>query len=82
MSKATKQTQAALRERAGIMADATDYRKRADECVAMAQTARTRTQRTMLMHIAETWERLAKDSEERIELNVAPVKPRRLSTMM
>ena len=33
----------------------TDYRKRAEECVEIAQTARTSAQRTMLLHIAETW---------------------------
>ena len=37
----------------------TDYRKRAEECVAIAQTAHTTEQRTMLLHIAETWLRLA-----------------------
>jgi hypothetical protein len=37
----------------------TDYRKRAEECVVIAQTARTSEQRTMLLHIAETWLRLA-----------------------
>ena len=36
-----------------------DYRKRAEECVELAQTARTQQQRTMLLHIAETWLRLA-----------------------
>jgi hypothetical protein len=41
----------------------TDYRKRAQECVAIAQTARTSAQRTMLLHIAETWMNLAKESE-------------------
>jgi hypothetical protein len=43
--------------------DMTDYRKRAEECVAIAQTARTPSQRTMLLHIAETWLNLAKDAE-------------------
>ena len=43
--------------------DMTDYRKRADECVEIAQTARTSAQRTMLLHIAETWMNLAKDAE-------------------
>ena len=33
----------------------TDYRKRAEECLEIAQTARTPAQRTMLLHIAETW---------------------------
>jgi|KBSMisStaDraftv2_1062788.scaffolds.fasta_scaffold1447658_1 hypothetical protein len=42
---------------------ATDYRKRAQECMEIAQTVRTSTQRTMLLHIAETWLRLANDAE-------------------
>ena len=42
---------------------ATDYRKRAEECMEIAQTARTPAQRTMLLHIAETWLRLANDAE-------------------
>ncbi len=41
----------------------TDYRKRAEECMQIAQTARTPAQRTMLLHIAETWMNLAKDAE-------------------
>ena len=41
----------------------TDYRKRAEECVEIAQTARTPAQRTMLLHIAETWMNLAHDAE-------------------
>ena len=44
--------------------DMTDYRKRAEECVAIAQTARTSAQRTMLLHIAETWLNLARDAED------------------
>jgi hypothetical protein len=39
----------------------TDYRKRAEECIEIAQTARTPAQRTMLLHIAETWMNLARD---------------------
>jgi hypothetical protein len=46
------------------MAQASDYRKRSDECVTIARTARTMAQRTMLLHIADTWLRLAKDAEE------------------
>jgi hypothetical protein len=46
------------------MAQATDYRKRADECMQIAQTARTPAQRTMLLHIAETWLNLARDAED------------------
>ena len=41
----------------------TDYRKRAEECIEIAQTARTSAQRTMLLHIAETWMNLARDAE-------------------
>jgi hypothetical protein len=41
-----------------------EYRKRAEECRALAQTARTPSQRTMLLHIADTWMRLARDAEE------------------
>ena len=40
-----------------------DYRKRAQECVAIAQTARTPAQRTMLLHIAETWMNSAREAE-------------------
>jgi hypothetical protein len=39
-------------------------RRRAEECTALAQTARTPAQRTMLLHIAETWLRLAREAEE------------------
>ena len=45
------------------MTMATDYRKRAQECLEIAQTARTPAQRTMLLHIAETWLNLARDAE-------------------
>ena len=41
----------------------TDYRKRAEECIEIAQTARTPSQRTMLLHIAETWMNLARDAD-------------------
>jgi hypothetical protein len=41
----------------------TDYRKRAEECIEIAQTVRTSAQRTMLLHIAETWMNLARDAE-------------------
>jgi hypothetical protein len=40
---------------------AAEYEKRAAECREIAQTARTTSQRTMLLHIAETWLRLATD---------------------
>ena len=41
----------------------TNYRKRAEECLEIAQTARTPAQRTMLLHIAETWLNLAREAE-------------------
>ncbi len=41
-----------------------DYCKRAEECTALAQTALTPAQRTMLLHIAETWLRLARDADD------------------
>jgi hypothetical protein len=46
------------------MPQAADYRKHAEECVEIAQTARTEAQRTMLLHIADTWLRLAKDADQ------------------
>lgn len=51
------------REREKADMDMTDYRKRAEECMEIAQTARTPAQRTMLLHIAETWMNLARDAE-------------------
>jgi len=48
------------------MPSTTDYRKRAEECVQLAQTVRTPEQRTMLLHIAETWLRLADDNKSRM----------------
>ena len=49
----------------------TDYRKRAEECIEIAQTARTPAQRTMLLHIAETWMNLARDAEGNSSSTVA-----------
>ena len=45
------------------MRQAAEYRKRAEECVEIAQTVRSPAQRTMLLHIAETWLRLADDAD-------------------
>ena len=39
-----------------------EFRNRAEECVQLAQSVRTPEQRTMLLHIAETWLRLADDA--------------------
>jgi homoserine acetyltransferase len=38
------------------------YRDRAKECVQLAMTARSTTQRIMLQHIAQTWLRLADEA--------------------
>ena len=51
-------------ERTAPMSQGSEYRKRAEECTALAQTARTPSQRTMLLHIADTWMRLARDAED------------------
>ena len=48
-----------------------DYRKRAEECLEIAQTARTPEQRTMLLHIAETWMNLARDAESNSSVRTA-----------
>lgn len=53
------------------MSTPSDYRKRADECFEIAQTAQTSAQRTMLVHIAETWLRLASDAEAKTSTNGA-----------
>ena len=37
-----------------------------EECVAMARTAGTSAQRTMLLHIAETFRRLANSESEEL----------------
>lgn len=39
-----------------------DYEKYAEECVQLAESAHVPEHRVMLMHIAETWRRLADDS--------------------
>jgi len=46
------------------MTQDSSYRRRAEECTALALTARTQAQRTMLLHIADTWLRLARDAED------------------
>lgn len=58
----TRMVIASGRESGINMPQVTDYRKRAEECVTLAQTVRTPEQRTMLLHIAETWLRLADDA--------------------
>ena len=43
-----------------------DYRRHADECLAMSRRARTDEERKMLQQMAETWSLLAHDREEQI----------------
>ena len=57
------------------MTAGSEYRKRAEECTALAQTARTSSQRTMLLHIAETWLRLACDAEDDDHFDIAIALP-------
>jgi hypothetical protein len=65
------------------MAQAADYRKRAEECIEIARTARTPSQRTMLLHIADTWERLARDVEGQTpSLSSSLTKARRPTTTL
>ena len=51
------------------MPQANEYRKRAEECVQLAQLVRTSEQRTMLLHIAETWLRLADAKRDEVTMN-------------
>ena len=64
MAMTRKSKPKAQRKRDSAMAQAADYRKRADECVEIAKIVRTQAQRTMLLHIADTWLRLAKDATD------------------
>jgi hypothetical protein len=59
----------------------TDYRKRAEECVEIAQAARTPAQRTMLLHIAETWLNLARDAEANPQAQAAADRSQDHSTL-
>ena len=59
----------------------TDYRKRAEECLDIAQSARTPAQRTMLLHIAETWMNLAKDAESNSSTEAATSNSRQTSSL-
>ena len=42
----------------------TEARAKAEECRALAKTMRNQSHRIMLIHIAETWERIAESSHE------------------
>jgi hypothetical protein len=43
---------------------ADDARQKAAECLEMADVAQYRAHEIMLQHIAETWERIARDIEK------------------
>jgi len=44
------------------MSHPSEYEKYAQECVSLAQATQVPEHRVMLLHIAETWRRLASDS--------------------
>jgi hypothetical protein len=48
-----------MAEREGITAD--QARAKVAECLAMAKVARDPSHKIMLCHMAETWERIARD---------------------
>ena len=64
------------------MGQASDYRKRAEECIEIARTAQTPSQRIMLLHIRDTWLRLAKEAEERKGVHTSNGTVRRPPTLM
>jgi hypothetical protein len=64
------------------MSRATDYRKWAEECRGLARTARTSAQRTMLLHIADTWLRLANNADEDAQSDGASEMSDRSPTLM
>jgi hypothetical protein len=59
------------------MLRAAEYLKRADECREIAQRAPTAAQRTMLLHIADTWLRLAEDAREKDDDSAAILEMKR-----
>jgi hypothetical protein len=55
------------------MPQRTDYEKYAKECVQLAECTQVPEHRVMLMHIAETWQRLADDSAARTAIGDLPL---------
>ena len=55
-------------ERAIKMSNPSEYEKYAQECVSLAQATQVSEHRVMLMHIAETWRRLASDTSAKAAL--------------
>jgi hypothetical protein len=47
------------------MGRAKDYRRYAAECLRIAQTISSPTEKNVLLHMAETWRRLASQIESR-----------------
>jgi hypothetical protein len=56
------------------MRQRTDYEKYAEECVQLAECTQVPEHRVMLMHIAETWQRLATDSAKAADRDPGPGK--------
>jgi hypothetical protein len=48
------------------MAKAEDYRRYAAECLRLAQRSPGEAEKTILLHMAETWRRLAEQAESRV----------------
>lgn len=52
--------------RAMTMPQPADYEKYAQECIALARNTPVPEHRVMLLHIADTWRRLASDSAAKV----------------
>jgi len=53
----------------GVMSTAAECRKYAENCVELAQTAKSEHHRTMLLEMAEKWLRFADDAQHRSQLH-------------
>src|SRR5512146_3093406 len=58
----------ALGDEGASVKKASEYRSHADECRAMARKVATADQRAQLMTMAETWDELAAEREQRLQL--------------
>ncbi len=57
------------------MAQPSEYLRYAEDCVELANGTQNPEHRIMLLHIAETWRRLADSSAEALLVDVAPGRP-------
>jgi hypothetical protein len=56
------------------MAHPSDYLRYAEDCVELANGTQNSEHRIMLLHIAETWRRLADSSADALVIDVVPTK--------